>query len=70
MEEETTETTLELLESRLKRVEFLIYGHTNSSSCVENTELSPAHRLRNLELGLQQLRRQSLTISQLIGLRE
>jgi hypothetical protein len=70
MEEETTETTLELLESRLKRVEFLIYGHTNSSFSVDNTELSPAHRLCNLELGLQQLRRQSLTISQLIGLRE
>lgn len=61
--------TIELLEARLRRIEFAVNGHINESPAIEKGP-SAAQRLADLEHSLHQLASKSKVVQELLRLRE
>lgn len=62
--------TLDLLESRLRAIEYALYGHLVENSSNESKEKSAATRLKELELGLEHYTAKTKAIQDLLVLRE
>lgn len=62
--------TLDLLESRLRAIEYALFGHLDGSASNGSKEKSAATRLRELELGLEHYTAKTKVIQDLLVLRE
>ena len=62
--------TLDLLESRLRAIEYALYGHLDGTTTHGSKEESAATRLRELELGLEHYTAKTKVIQDLLVLRE
>lgn len=67
--DKTAVETIDLLEARLKRIEYAICGHLDSTA-VSNAEDSAYKRLGDLEHSLHQLASKSKVVQDLLRLRE
>jgi len=69
--DETAALTLGLLETRLRTIEYAIYGHLEglANSSTQNQK-SAAERLRDLESALDQLTTKSKVVQDLLKLRK
>lgn len=69
--DETAALTLDLLEARLRTVEYAIYGHLNApANSSPPNQKSAAERLRDLESVLDQLITKSRVVQDLLKLRK
>lgn len=62
--------TLDLLESRLRAIEYALYGHLVRTTTDGSKEKSAATRLRELELGLENYTAKTKVIQDLLVLRK
>lgn len=67
--DETASLSLGLLETRLRTLEYAIYGNLEESAD-SSAEKSAAERLRDLEVALDQLTRKSSVFQEVLALRE
>jgi len=65
--DKTAVHTIELLEARLRRIEYALYGHVDPATAA-STEASAAERLANLEHALHQLTVKSRVLQDLLNL--
>ncbi len=65
----TASDTIELLEARLRRIEYVINGHWDEREVQDNTKSADA-RLRDLEHSLSQLVAKSRVMQDLLKLRK
>lgn len=67
--DDTARLTLDLLEARLRNIEYAIYGHLEGSTN-SFEQKSASERLRSLENALDQLKTKSKVVQDLLKLRK
>jgi hypothetical protein len=67
--DKTALETIDLLEARLRRIEYAVCGHIDEATLLSNKE-NAAKRLADLEHSLHQLASKSRVIQDLLKLRE
>jgi hypothetical protein len=67
--DKTAVETIDLLEARLRRIEYAVYGHVDEAS-MSSSKGSATQRLQSLEHSLHQLASRSRVIQDLLRLRE
>lgn len=68
--DKTATETINLLEARLRRIEYVVHGHEHSNFDPEDETKSAATRLENLERALHDLTVKSKVIKDLLQLRK
>jgi hypothetical protein len=68
--DKTALETIDLLEARLKRIEYAVCGHIDEATISNNREENAAKRLGKLEHSLHQLAMKSRVVQDLLKLRE
>ena len=68
--DKTALETIDLLEARLKRIEYAVCGHVHEATISKSKEENAAKRLGELEHSLHQLALKSRVIQDLLKLRE
>ncbi len=69
--DETAVETIDLLEARLRRIEYVVCGHDEKATVTDNTNKGTAtQRLSDLEHKLHQLASKSRVVQDLLRLRE